>query len=235
MVDLGWAQRRDTGAGSRHVMTAQQAERPTTLDALDVIVLAGGRGSRLGGIDKSELVYAGAPLRQHVLSSVRSARRVVWVGESTPALRLDAGPHLVVTREEPAFAGPSAALAAGLAALDTDPAAFTLVLAADLPRAADAVPELIRAFGELGTGVLAVDEGGRRQYLLAVYPSRDLRAEVRRHAAVAPIDGLPFRRLIESIDLAEVRLDGNLCADVDTEADAARHGIHVPAHRGANP
>ncbi|MET0932699.1 MAG: NTP transferase domain-containing protein [Mycetocola sp.] len=216
-------------------MMNQEAERTTPLARLDVVVLAGGRGSRLGGIDKPGLLYSGVPLGQLALSSVRSARRVAWVGEST--LADGAWPDLVVTREQPAFSGPSAALAAGLTALDSDPAAFTLVLAADLPRVVDAVPELLRGFERVGGGVLAVDETGRHQFLLAVYPSAELRAQVRQHADAHGLDGLPLRRLIDGLDLTEVRLDGGLCADVDTAEDAARHGIRVPLlpNRGDTP
>ena len=208
-------------------MTTEAASGHRIAD-LDVLVLAGGRGSRLGGVDKSALVYAGAPLRRHVLSAVRWSRRVVWVGESTSALAGEAWPGLLVTREEPAFAGPVAALAAGLAALDDDPAPFTLVLAADLPHAAEAIPDLLRQFGRVRGGVLALDETGRRQYLLGVYPSRLLRQQLSLLAAAGPLDGLPFRRLVDAIDLTEVRIGDGLCADVDTVEDAARLGIRLP-------
>lgn len=209
-------------------MTPQATGAHALIAELDVVVLAGGRGSRLGGIDKSALVYAGEPLLRHLLSAVRQARRVVWVGESTSVLASEAWPDLRITREHPAFAGPSAALAAGLAVLDDDPAGFTLVLAADLPRAADAIPELLAQFDLLRRGVLAVDDAGRRQFLLGVYPSRRLREQVRLHAETGPLDGLPFRRVVDAIDLTEVRLGDGLCADVDTAEDAARHGIRLP-------
>lgn len=214
-------------------MTAPAAEG--TLAGLDVVVLAGGRGSRLGGVDKSALVYAGTTLRRHVLTTVRAARRVVWVGAPS-ADAGDACPGLLLTREAPVFAGPSAALAAGLEALDADPAPFTLVLAADLPLVADAVPGLLRAFEQNDGGVLAVDETGRRQFLLAVYPSGALRSQVRQRSAAGPLEGLPLRRLVDALDLSEVRLDGGLCADVDTAEDAARHGIRLPvlAEKGAD-
>ena len=201
---------------------------------LDVLVLAGGRGSRLGGADKSALVFRSEPIRRHVLTAVRAARRVVWVGESTRALLEDAWQGLVVTRERPAFAGPSAAIAAGLAAIGPDAARFTLVLAADLPRAADAVPELLRRFAMADGGVIAVDGTGRRQFLLGVYPSAALRREVAQYAAADGLDGVPLRRLIDAIELTEVQLDGDLCADIDTPADAARHGIRLPVLTGSD-
>lgn len=209
-------------------MSAHAPAAGTPIADVDVIVLAGGRGSRLGGVDKSALVYSGEPLRRHILSAVRPARRVVWVGESSPELAADAWPGLRVAREQPAFAGPVAALACGLTALDDDPAAFTLVLAADLPRAADAIPDLLLQFDRVRGGVLAVDESGRRQYLLGVYPSQALRSQLRLLADAGPLNGIPLRRLVDSVDLTEVRIGDGLCADVDTVEDAVRHGIRVP-------
>ena len=206
-------------------MTAGEPESTGPLGDLDVIVLAGGRGSRLGGIDKSALVYLGRPLRRHVLGSVRAARRVAWVGAPTPGLALDTWPGVRVTREEPVFAGPAAALAAGLAVLADDPARFTLVLAADLPSAASAVPELLRRFDGSADGVLAVDDTGRRQFLLGVYRTAALGEQVR---LAGPLAGLPVRRLLEPLNLSDVLLPAGLCADVDTAEDAARYGIRLP-------
>lgn len=210
-------------------MTAAGRDGDSPLRSLDVIVVAGGRGSRLGGLDKSALVYAGEPLRRHVLRSIRSARRVAWVGDSTPDLGRDSWPGVRVTREQPAFAGPAAAVAAGLAALADDPAPFTLILAADLPLAGVAVAELLRRFDDSADGILAVDETGRRQFLLGVYRTAALHAQVDVRASAGPLDGLPLRRLLEPLYLTEVPLAAGLCADVDTAEDAARYGIRLPS------
>ncbi len=209
-------------------MEAQAAQTTASLVGLDVIILAGGRGSRLGGADKSALVYRGASLRHHLLAAVRAARRVVWVGASAPESDGDAWPGLLVTREEPAFSGPAAALGAGLAALGSEGADYILLLAADLPRTADAVPALLSHFERTGGGVIAVDDSGRRQFLLGIYPSEILRSRSRRFANDGNLDGLPLRRILDAIDVAEVALGDALCADIDTVDDAVRHGIRVP-------
>ena len=46
----------------------------------DAIILAGGRGERLGGVDKSSLVIGGQPLLGHVLAAASAAGTVVVVG-----------------------------------------------------------------------------------------------------------------------------------------------------------
>ena len=92
------------------------------------IVLTGGRSSRLGGTPKATLSSDGQPLVEVVLDAVRDARMRVVVGEGP----VPAG--VLVTQEEPRYAGPAAAVAAGLRALRaaevTSP--WTVVLALSL-------------------------------------------------------------------------------------------------------
>lgn len=175
----------------------------------DAIVLAGGRGSRLGGIDKSALVHRGSTLLEHALESVADARRVVVVGDRPP---VDGALHAV---EDPPGAGPAAAVAAGLAAL-VDPAPLVAVLASD-------VPEVVAAFAQLRAlrePAVAVDPTGRRQHLLAMYPGPELMARTQRGAQ----EGRSMRELVTGLAVREVHVGVD---DVDHPEDAARHGIHL--------
>lgn len=143
------------------------------------MVLAGGRGERLGGASKPLLRRGGRPLLQHAVDAAlaANARPVVVVGpEHTP---VGSTAPVRWTREDPPFAGPAAAVAAGLAALAAAPdqQAWVLLLAADLANAADAVRLLLAATaGRSGgghddarDGWVAVDPDGRRQPLCGVY------------------------------------------------------------------
>jgi molybdopterin-guanine dinucleotide biosynthesis protein A len=206
----------------------------------DAIVLAGGRSSRMGSA-KSALLFEGRPLVQLAVDAARGARAVVVVGpdELAPA-------GVLTARESPAMGGPAAALVAGLDRLeeldrldrlDATPAPWLLVLACDLPRAGEAVRALLRAAlphtrGECGA-VVAVDDSGRRQPLLALYRTDALvraAASARRSGDLA---GLPLRRLVGGLRTAEVAVDGALCADVDTPEQARSFGIEVPGAAGA--
>ena len=95
-----------------HPPRARPARRMTTgaggLGAYDVVVLTGGRGSRLGGVDKAGLAVGGVAIGARVLAAVPDAGRSVVVGEPVPGAD-------VVVREEPVGGGPVAGLAAGLA------------------------------------------------------------------------------------------------------------------------
>ena len=105
------------------------------------IVLTGGRSSRLGGTPKATLATSGRPLVEVVLDAVRDARMRVVVGDGP------VHPGVLVTQEEPRYAGPAAAVAAGLRALRdaavTSP--WTVVLACDLPGVRDGIPLLVAA------------------------------------------------------------------------------------------
>jgi len=183
----------------------------------DAVLLAGGRASRMGGVDKTALVSSGRALSDHALVAAEGARTVVLVGlrdgRTAPA-------GVVRTREDPPFGGPVAAIAAGLAAV-SEPAPWTLVLACDLVRPETAVAVLLDAAAQAGDtdGLVAVDEDGRRQPLLALYRSAALRDALR---ALGDPDGAAVRRLTADLRLVEVPLAAGLCADVDEPADAAR-------------
>ncbi|UFU13554.1 NTP transferase domain-containing protein [Curtobacterium sp. C1] len=183
----------------------------------DAVLLAGGRASRMSGIDKTALVADGLALSDHAVAAAARARSVVLVGLRDGRSAPDG---IVVTREDPPFGGPVAGIAAGLEAI-AEPAPWTLVLACDLVRPERAVDALLWAADDTADadGFVAVDEDGRRQPLLALYRSSALREAVR--ALGDPTDAA-VRRLTAGLRLVEVPLSDGLCADVDEPADAAR-------------
>lgn len=180
----------------------------------NAIILAGGRASRLGGIDKPGLVFEGSTLLERALSAARDATATVVVGRDVV--------------ESPRFSGPAAATIAGLDSLARPRAAFTAVIAADLPFVETAMPLLLSALDDapFAGGVIAVDDTGRRQPLLAIYSTAALAlagAESR-----DSLEHLGMMRLIAPIHLIEVSLPSALCADIDTPQAAAEHGIEMP-------
>ena len=189
----------------------------------DAIVLAGGRASRLDGVSKAELVVDGRNLLSRTLDAAVGARRVVVVG--TPSV-VPAG--VLVTREDPAFSGPAAAIAAGLDALALgSPHDFVLVLACDMPNSSPAVGELLQRVTEGVDGVLAIDAEGHRQPLLGLYRSGPLATAVRRRGP--DIHNLSVRDLLSALDLTEIRVPPGSTEDIDTWADAAGFGISPPS------
>ncbi|WP_242863057.1 molybdenum cofactor guanylyltransferase [Curtobacterium luteum] len=185
----------------------------------DAVLLAGGRATRLGGMDKTTLGAPGDTLLDRALDAATGARRTVLVG-ARGAARSPAS--VVRVREDPPFGGPVSGLAAALDAVPAS-APTTLVLACDLVRPVEAVAVLRTALvvpsRSAPDGWVAVDDDGRRQPLLALYRSAALRSAV---DALGEVDGASLRRLTAPLDLVEVPVPSALCADVDTADDAER-------------
>jgi len=191
----------------------------------DAIVLAGGRSTRMGDVDKVGVVVRGRTLLAHACDAVADARRLVVVGPSGLAGVPD---RAVTVQEDPPFSGPVAAIGAGLDALGPDRSSLVVLVAADVPRAAEAVPDLLDALDRHpdADGVVPVADG-HRQPLLAVYRSA-LLAQVLE--AAAPLADLSVNRVTAAMDLFELDLPDDVVEDVDTPADL--HRLTEETHRG---
>jgi molybdopterin-guanine dinucleotide biosynthesis protein A len=197
----------------------------------DALILAGGRSSRLGGVPKSQLLYDGATLLALSLSASAGAGATVVVGPDPGTL--PAG--VLSCREEPAFAGPAAAIAAGLASLDgaRGPlrASMTLILACDMPKADQAVAALRAALVHAGPhpteteGVMAVSPDGRKQPLAGFYGTAALKRAVGELEASGGLTGASVFALLARLDVRAVTVPEGATDDVDTWDDATALGV----------
>ncbi|WP_311380786.1 NTP transferase domain-containing protein [Arthrobacter sp. ISL-28] len=215
----------------------------------DALILAGGRSSRLGGSPKSELIYDGETLLNRAISAARGARRIVVVGPEPQSLP----PGVLTCREDPPFAGPAAAIAAGLARLrhpdrslaggnagttgaEDAVAAYTLILACDMPHAAGAVQALQEALhaGIAGSqavvrqgndGVMAASADGRLQPLAGFYRTAALRAAIDDASARNALNHGSVFALLARLDVQAVTVPAGSTDDVDTWDDAAALGV----------
>lgn len=182
----------------------------------DAVVLAGGRGTRLGGADKAAVTVGGESLLRRTLGAVSAARTVVVVGEPDPSTV--PGPVRVV-QESPRHGGPVAAIAAGLHEVD---AAWTLVAACDHPFLADAPTRLTDAVGRSGSGpdeadgaVAVAGSTGRRFLLVLARTDRLTRAL----ADLGEPAGRSVGELLRRLDLTDVPVGEQAALDVDTWDD----------------
>ncbi|MDZ7862262.1 molybdenum cofactor guanylyltransferase MobA [Acidovorax sp.] len=114
-----------------------------TLSHVTGLLLAGGRGSRMGGVDKGLQMLNGVPLAQHALQrllaqqggplgAVRvNANRHIARYQALADQLLDVGSAPVLADSLPDFAGPLAGVAAGLAQCQTP---LLLTVPCDSPR-----------------------------------------------------------------------------------------------------
>ncbi|MDO4919865.1 molybdenum cofactor guanylyltransferase [Kocuria sp.] len=186
---------------------------------VDTVVVAGGHSSRLGGTPKAQLPLAGTTLLSHTVAAVRGLGTVVVVGPPDPTLPAD----VLTTWEDPPFSGPAAGVAAGVVALSrvAARAAWTAVLACDMPRVDRALPALLAAAAGAASdvdGVMAVSAQGRRENLAVVVRT----AALDRVLAEVPTVDASVRSVWRHLRWEEVTVPGGSTADVDTWEDARR-------------
>ena len=127
--------------------------------AVSGVILAGGRGSRMGGVDKSLQPLHGQPLIEHVLARLAPQVQEIVINANQNLERYGAYGHRVVRDEIGGFAGPLAGLHAGLQAI-SHPLAVTVpcdspFLPADL---------VARLHAKLGAHDLAVAKTGAQPH-----------------------------------------------------------------------
>ena len=180
-----------------------------SLSGFAAIVLAGGQGSRLGGVDKASIEVGGRTLLDHALDAVLDASEVVVVGHQVPTDR-----PVTFVREEPRFGGPAAGLLTGRdALLRTFPT--LAVLAVDMPRLSAGTFRRLHEATVGHEGAILTDADGRRQLAFVV--------ETARLDAVRPDlegqHGMAIRALLAEVDLVEVPPIGDEGRDIDTWTD----------------
>ena len=200
---------------------------------VDVVVLAGGTGRRLGGAVKPDVVARGARLLDHVLAGLERLRdRGLPFGHVcvvAPA-EVDLPTGVLRALEDPPLGGPVAGIAAGLESLDQcGPTAGLIgLLTCDAPSSWRALPGLMEALhqSEPGAdGVCALD-GDHVQYLLGLYHRRAL-------ATAAAPDGVPLRdtavrRSLGRLRVTAIPVPHGVVRDLDTWAEVRAWDTDAP-------
>ncbi|MGH8836758.1 MAG: molybdenum cofactor guanylyltransferase [Actinomycetes bacterium] len=192
----------------------------------DVVVLAGGAGRRLGGLDKAGLEVGNRSLLDRVLDAAGGADRTVVVGP-----RRDTGRPVRWTREDPAGGGPVAGLAAGL---PLTRAAVVVVLAVDIPFLTAAIVERLAAAAVDGRsdGAILTDSTGRDQPLTAAYRREAL---VRRLNELLDPAGTAISAVIRELDLVRLPDVDAVSADCDTWEELERARVRASVRRPDEP
>lgn len=175
------------------------------------VVLAGGRATRLDGVDKASVELGGRSLLAWALDAVVDATEVVVVGEPVHTER-----PVTFTRESPRYGGPVAALLTGVDAL-LRPMPTVAVLAVDMPHLTDTTLRRLRQAAVGHDGAALLDPDGRRQLALVL----DAGALARVRPDHEGQHDLALHRLLAGLDLAGVPADGREHRDVDTWRDLA--------------
>jgi len=175
-----------------------------------VIVLAGGFGRRLGGVDKAALELNGRSLLEHVISGLPEDCDIVVVGPERPVSRA-----VTWCRESPAGGGPLSAVATALGFLGTD---LVAIVACDTPLLGPVVSSLVDAaeqsvgLGGAGAGVRTsagteppIPNCVSRTALLAALPES--------------VDNAALWPVMNSLALQRLIVDEERLQDIDTPED----------------
>lgn len=184
----------------------------------DAIVLAGGGGERLGGVDKAMLDIDGKMMIDTALAAVARANAIVVVGpdRAVPYGYGRGRARIVTAQERPAGSGPVAAIAEGIEHVDS---AVVVVLACDMPFLTQRV--VTRLTDALWTtdAIMLVDESGRRQFLAAAYSRNSLTAALQR---LGDPTGRSMRDLVAGLTVTEVPAEPGVTLDIDSWDDVER-------------
>lgn len=173
------------------------------------IILAGGKSARMPGSDKLSEQLGDGSVFDAAISSVPPQAQLIAVGPQRPTARA-----VTWTREVPPGGGPAVALAAA-ATIISPGSDIVVTLAADTPFAGSAILRLITAVDKSAAEVaVAVDPGGKQQYLLAAWRASALRDRLR---AVSP--GTSMRMLFAGANTVTVLVTALESLDCDTADD----------------
>jgi molybdopterin-guanine dinucleotide biosynthesis protein A len=138
-------------------------------DQVTALILAGGKATRMGGVDKRELVIAGRTIFERQVEALAPCVAEIIVSSPRPI----AGYRSV--RDPVAGAGPLAGIAAGLAAADTP---WLFVIAGDMPYVHRAFVELVLSRADDGCDAVGIRIGGLAQPLCTMLRTTAWRAVV---------------------------------------------------------
>jgi molybdenum cofactor guanylyltransferase len=185
-------------------------------DQFALAILAGGRGSRMGGVDKAALVGGRTLLDRQLGSLGRLARETIVVANDD---RLAGDPRFRVIRDPDPHAGVLPAL---LAALDTATSPLLLLVACDMPFVDVAVCEFLLDSSE-GQDAVIPDILDHLQPMHAVYRVEPCRAAIR--AALERGD----RRMISFLnDVRTLRVPASVLARITGDVERSFFNINTP-------
>lgn len=136
------------------------------LEGVTGVILAGGAGKRLGGVEKALIEIGGEPIIARTLRLFDRLFPVTLISSNRPELYEEFGPRVVP--DEIAGKGAPGGLHAALKAAETP---WVFLAACDMPRlAADPIEEL--AGRREGADIVVFESSGRPEPLAAFYHQR---------------------------------------------------------------
>jgi molybdenum cofactor guanylyltransferase len=135
---------------------------------ITAVILAGGRGRRLGGQDKGLLELNGKPLIEHILDAITPQVKAVIINANRNQQVYANYTYPVVSDDMSDFQGPLAGFAVALSACDTD---YIMTLPCDGPAVpTDLAARLSKALIDDKAELAVAHDGQRMQPVYALIP-----------------------------------------------------------------
>jgi molybdenum cofactor guanylyltransferase len=134
------------------------------------VILAGGRGRRMGGNDKGLVEFAGRPLIEHVIEVLSPQVGALMINANRNQDTYAAYGYPVIRDELDDYQGPLAGFYSAMQAAATD---YILTVPCDGPLlSSELVPRLTRALSNNEAEIAVAHDGKRMQPVYALLPTR---------------------------------------------------------------
>lgn len=180
------------------------------------LVLAGGRGRRMGGVDKGLVDWHGKPLALHVIERLRPQVAALLISANRNLDRYRNWAPVIEDPEPSAFAGPLTGILAALRATTTD---WLAVVPCDLP--ALPLDAIARLAAGLGGARAAYAAPGSQGHSLVCLLHRSLASALARHVGDGGARvGAWFAAIgATAVPFADAAAFANLNAAADLQSD----------------
>ena len=144
--------------------------KPISNEDITVVILAGGKGRRMGGKDKGLLNFKDSALIRHVIEAVSRQSRQIMINANRNLDQYAALGYPVIQDQSQDFQGPLAGFYSAMLAATTD---YILTLPCDGPIIVDDYLEKMRqALNDSGADIIVASDGERMQPVYALIPVR---------------------------------------------------------------
>lgn len=184
------------------------------------IVLAGGQGRRMGGVDKGLQLLGGKPMIEHVIARLAPQVDEIVINANQNLERYAQFGHPVAPDVTGGFAGPLAGLQAGLQA-----AKHPLVVTAPCDSPFLPVDLVARLGGALGNRQLAVAKTGDQPHPVFALVRRDILDHLTAYLASG---GRKIDAWYASLEVIEVSFDDEAegFSNINTREELRAHGLN---------
>jgi molybdopterin-guanine dinucleotide biosynthesis protein A len=150
------------------------------VESMTGLVLAGGLGRRMGGVDKGLVEIAGRPMVEHVLAGLEPQVSQLFINANRSLDAYARYGYRVISDTLEGYLGPLAGALSALRAIETD---YLLTVPCDSPLVAPDLAQCLYAACEEGHADLAVAHDGQRQQPVFLLLKRELAADLEDYLA----------------------------------------------------